>query len=321
MKVIKKIRRTKMKKLMLYVVLAFVLTLAACTTEEEFNTDSSITVYTRDTTSGTRAGFMAGIGFTEAETSDSVLVEGFVIKDNTGIMTAMTTDEFGIGYVSLSSVNNTIKGLSFDGVAPTVANVINDTYGLKRPFMWMTRDAGDYPSTQVEQLVNAFVAFLGTTDAGDIIDNNGAIALPSSVTWDSIKANYPITALDNSAVTVRFGGSDSIQKVAQALTQAFTAKAGNFVAEHDHTGSGDAYKRTNDAAVKDTSVGKDVGFASRYFKDSEKVGVETSQMGQLAWDAIVAIVHLNNPLENVTAEDLKKIYEGTFMKWSDLISE
>ena len=110
-------------------------------------------------------------------------------------------------------------------------------------------------------------------------------------------------------------------KVAQALTQAFTAKAGNFVAEHDHTGSGDAFKRTNDAAVKDTSVGKDVGFASRYFKDTEKVGVATSQMGQLAWDAIVAIVHLNNPLENVTAEDLKKIYEGTFMKWSDLISE
>jgi len=311
-----------MKKLGLSFILAVVLMLSACTSNEEtFDTTSNITVYTRDTTSGTRAGFMSTIDFPEAETSDDVLVDGFVIKDNTGIMTAMATDEFGIGYVSLSSLNDTIKGLNFNGVEPNVANVINNTYGLKRPFNWMLRDAGDYPSQAVEDLVNAFVAFLGTTDAGDIIANNGAVAMPSTTTWDSIKANYPIVNQDNSAVTVRFGGSDSIQKVAEALTQAFTAKAGNFVAEHDHTGSGDAYKRTQDPAIKDTSVGKDVGFASRYFKDSEKVGVDASDYGQLAWDAIVAIVHLDNPLENVTAEDLKKIYDGTYTTWSDLITE
>ena len=76
---------------------------------------------------------MSGIGFSDASSNDSLLVEGFVIKDNTGIMTSMKTDEFGIGYVSLSSVDDTIKPLSFEGVIPSVANVINDTYGLKRP--------------------------------------------------------------------------------------------------------------------------------------------------------------------------------------------
>ncbi len=312
-----------MKKLGLTLIIAIVLMLSSCTAQEEakFDTTSNITVYTRDTTSGTRAGFMGKIDFAEAETSDDVLVEGFVIKDNTGIMTAMATDEFGIGYVSLSSVNDTIKALNYNGIEPTVANVINNTYGLKRPFNWMVRDSGDFPSQAVEDLVYAFIAFLGTTDAGDIIANNGAVALVSTTTWDSIKANYPIVNQDNSTVTVRFGGSDSIQKVAQALTQAFTAKAGNFVAEHDHTGSGDAYKRTQDPAIKDTSVGKDVGFASRDFKDTEKVGVETSDMGQLAWDAIVAIVHLDNPWSDATAEQLKKIYDGTFTTWSDLITE
>ncbi|MBN2299727.1 MAG: substrate-binding domain-containing protein [Acholeplasmataceae bacterium] len=311
-----------MKKLFTVIVLAFVLTLGACTTDESgFDTSSNITVYTRDTTSGTRAGFMSNIDFDEAETSDDVLVEGFVIKDNTGIMTAMTTDEFGIGYVSLSSINDTIKAVNYEGVVPSVANVINDTYGLKRPFMWMTRDAGDYSSTAVEDLVNAFIAFLSTSDASDIINNNGAVALTSSTTWDSIKADYPITTQDNSAVTVRFGGSDSIQKVAEALTQAFVAKAGNFIAEHDHTGSGDAYKRTQDPAIKDTSVGKDVGFASRYFKDTEKVGVLEDNMGQLSWDAIVVIIHKNNPLNDLTAEQIKAIYDGTYLTWSDLISE
>ncbi|MDP3130897.1 MAG: substrate-binding domain-containing protein, partial [Bacillota bacterium] len=263
--------------------------------------------------------FMAGIGFAAAEADDSVLVDGFIIKDNTGILTAMTIDEYGIGYISLSTVNNTIKALYYDGVAPTEANVMNDTYGLKRPFMWMLRAEGDYPSQDVEDIVNAFVAFLGTSDAGDIINNNGAIALPSTVTWDSIKSQYPISLEDNSDVTVRFGGSDSIQKVAQALTAAFVPKCGNFVAEHDHTGSGDAYKRTNDPAIKDTSVGKDVGFASRFFKTTESV--LEAQRGQLAWDAIVAIVHLSNPLSDVTAADLKAIYDGTFTKWSDLDAE
>lgn len=309
-----------MKKLFVVLFLAVVFTLSACTsTEDNFDETKKITVYTRDTTSGTRAGFMEGIGFADASTNDSLLVAGFVIKDNTGIMTSITTDQFGIGYVSLSSVNDTIKGLSFEGVAPTLANVINDTYGLKRPFMWMTRDAGDYSSETVEQLVNAFIAFLGTTDAQDIINNNGAIGLPATKSWDDIKANHPITQQNNTGVVVRFGGSDSIQKVAEALTNSFVSKAGNFTAEHDHTGSGDAYKRTQDASVKDTSVGKDVGFSSRYFKDNEKVGVEASNMGQLAWDAIVAIVHKDNPITNVTADDLKKIYNGTFTTWSDLL--
>ena len=308
-----------MRKFLVALSVMFVLLLSACNpTTDEFNMDASITVYTRDTTSGTRAGFMEGIGFSEAVSSDSVLVTGFVIKDNTGIMTSMTTDQFGIGYISLSSLNDNIKGLNFNGVAPTVANVLNDTYGLKRPFMWMTRSTGDYPSVEVEQLVNAFVAFLGTTDAADIINNNGAIALPATQTWDSIKNQHPITQQDNSSITVRFGGSDSIQKVAEAVSAAFRSKAGNFIAEHDHTGSGDAYKRTQDPAVKDTSVGKDVGFSSRYFRDNEKVGVPASNMGQLAWDAIVAIVHKDNPINNVTADDLKKIYNGTYTKWSDL---
>lgn len=313
------------KGLMLLLVFGLTLGLVACQAEEEgFNTDSNITVYTRDTTSGTRAGFMGGIGFDEAESSDDVLVEGFVIKDNTGIMTSLQTDEFGIGYVSLSSLTNEIKGLSFNGVAPTEANVINNTYDLKRPFNWMVRANGDFPSQEVEDLVEAFVAFLGTTDGADIINNAGAVALPATQTWDDIKANYPITEQDNSGVTVRFGGSDSIQKVAEALTQAFSAKAGNFVADHDHTGSSDAYKRVV-GDQKDESVGKDVGFASRPFKDSELeiggVALPEEQYGQLAWDAIVAIVHVNNPLNNVTADDLRKIYDGTYTKWSDLITE
>lgn len=309
-----------MKKIWLLAVVLMIGVLASCTSPSQFEKSSKITVYTRDTTSGTRDGFMNGIGFKEASKSDDILVEGYVIKDNTAILNAMQIDEYGIGYVSLSSVNEKVKGLFFEGVEPTEANVMNNTYALKRPFMWMVRADGDYPSLEVEQLVKAFVAFLGTTDAQDIINNAGAIGLETNVTWDSIKANYPITHQDNKNITVRFGGSDSIQKVAEALTQAFTAKAGNFVAEHDHTGSGDGWKRTN-GDTKDQTVGKDVGFSSRPFTQTELANVNSSQTGQLAWDAIVAIVHLNNPISNMTADTLKKIYDGTYQTWQDMINQ
>lgn len=310
-----------MKKFLLLVLtITSVGVLSACggDNEEGFDTSKNITVYTRDTSSGTRAGFMEGIGFGEAAENDNVLVDGFVTNDNTAILTAMKTDEYGIGYIALASLNNTVKGLSFNGVAPNVQNVINNTYDLKRPFNYVLRAPGDYESPEVEAIVNAFVAFLGTTDGADVIMDQGAVALESSKTWDEIKSDHDICSADNSAIVIRFGGSDSIQKVAEALSAAFAPKCGNFVPEHDHTGSSDGFKRTQ-GAEKDGDNAKDIGFASRPFKDSED-GVDGTQ-GQLAWDAIVAIVHLNNELDNVTAADLKNIYAGDFTTWADLFEK
>ena len=257
---------------------------------------------------------MGGIGFSAAAKNDALLTDGFVIADNTAILTAMGgSDKYGIGYVSLSSVNNTIKTLTFNGIEASEDTVLDNTYGLKRPFNWMLRADGDFPSDTVEDISKAFVAFLGTIEGGETIAGAGAVALDSTTRWDDIKATYPVCDQSNTGTTVRLGGSDSIEKVAKALTLSFKARCGNFVPEHEHTGSGDAYKRTNDPAIKDTSVGKDIGFASRAFTVAEKAvaGVELplDVYGQLAWDAIVAIVHKDNPLLNVNADLLKRIYE------------
>lgn len=301
-----------------------------------FDATRNITLYTRDTTSGTRAGFMEGIGFSAAGPSDSVLTDGFVIRDNTQILTAMGgADKYGIGYISTSSLNNTVKGLNFAGVAPTVANVINNTYGLKRPFMWMLRAPYDFPGSdaatqtkgKVELISEALTAFINTTDGVDTINRAGAIGLYTGTqTWDNVKSTYPVCAQDNSAVTVRLGGSDSIQKVAEALTLSFKAKCGNFVPAHEHTGSSDAYRRTN-GANKDQAVGKDIGFSSRPFRNSgndQELSVPEARRGQLAWDAIVAIVHNDNPLSNVNADILKRMYEKAsttpIRTWQDAIT-
>ncbi|MCF7926546.1 MAG: substrate-binding domain-containing protein [Candidatus Izimaplasma sp.] len=308
-----------MKKLFLVILsITFVFGLSACgdTTEEEWDTSSSISVYTRDTTSGTRAGFMGGIGFDEAKEDDGVLVDGFVIKDNTGIFSTMQTDEFGIGYISMATLTDDVKGLAFNGVEPTIANTMANEYELKRPFNYVTRALDDYASDTEKNITLAFVAFMKTLDGSDIITNQGAIPLESTQTWDEIKADYPVCEQDNSGVTIKFGGSDSIEKIAKALTESFAPKCGNFVPEHDHTGSSDGFKRTQ-GEEKDGDNYKHIGFASRPFKDSE-AGAEGTQ-GQLANDAIVAIVHKSNPLNGVTAEELVKIYSGEITTWDELL--
>lgn len=309
-----------MKKATLFILaIMAVLTLSACggTDEDGFDASKTITVYTRDTSSGTRAGFMSGIDFSDAAEDDSLLVDGFVIKDNTGILTSMATDEYGIGYISLASLDSSVKGLYFDGVEPTIANVINDTYGLKRPFNYVIREDGDFGSVEEEQISKAFIAFLGTIDGSDIISDKGAVPLDSTVLWDDIKDNYSICTEDNSSIIIKFGGSDSIEKIAKALSEAFAPKCGDFVPEHDHTGSSDGFKRTQ-GSEKDGDNAKHIGFASRPFKDTE-VGVDGTQ-GQLAWDAIVAIVHLSNELVAVTKMDLMNIYSGEYNTWNDTIN-
>jgi phosphate transport system substrate-binding protein len=305
-----------MKKIILAFILVLSATLVGCNASETWNSSSSITLYTRDTSSGTRAGFMEGIDYAEAAEDNSKLAAGYVIKDNTGILTSMETDEYGIGYISLASLNEKVKGLHFEGVEPTVANVINNTYGLKRPFNYIIRSMDDFANETEKEITLAFIAFLHTTDGADIITAQGAIPLPSTESWDDIKGDYDICLQDNSGVTIKFGGSDSIEKIALALTASFSPKCGNFVPEHDHTGSSDGFKRTQ-GTEKDGVNAKHVGFASRPFKDTE-VGSEGTQ-GQLAWDAIVAIVHVNNELTNVTAEDLKKIYRGDYAIWNQLL--
>jgi len=309
-----------MKKLTLLVLsLMVVFGLSACGNDTEgWDSSSNITIYTRDTSSGTRAGFMGGIDFKDASEDDSELAEGFVIKDNTGIFTTMQTDEYGIGYVSLAtylSDADAVKGLNFEGIEPSTANVINNTYGLKRPFNYVMRDLSDYANDTEKNLSLAFIAFLGTTDGADIITNKGGVPLDSTQSWDDIKDNYTVCDLDNSGVTIKFGGSDSIEKIAKALSEEFSPKCGNFVAEHDHTGSSDGYKRTQ-GGEKDGDNYKHIGFASRPFKDTE--AGSTGTQGQLAWDAIVAIVHVDNTLNNATAAQLKSIYSGEYKTWDEL---
>ena len=293
---------------------------ATSTTTSTFDTSKKIMAYTRDTTSGTRDGFFTKIGMSSAKADNTPLVSGYVeVSSNGDMVNRIKEDTYGIGYISLSSLDTTaLTGLKFNNVEPTEDNVLNNTYGLTRNFNYIIRNDYDADS-KVGKIVEAFVAYMSTTDAKAIIKSNDGILTisASDKSWDDIKANYPICNEDNSSIKVAFGGSTSVEKIAKKLTAAFTKLCGNFVAEHNHTGSGDAYKHTQ-GAQKDAATGKlDVGFLSRELESNEAAADGTS--GKICTDAIVAVVNKNNPLKSTDAQTLVDIYNGTKTLWNQVI--
>ena len=175
--------------------------LAGCGGKEEFDQSKVVMAYTRDTTSGTRDGFFTKIGLSDAKASNDPLSSSVVeVASNAKMIEAIKNDEYGIGYISLASLEeSTLKGLVYKGIEPTVDNVLNNTYSLTRNFNFCTRN--DYTEESKEgQIVKAFVAYTSTIEGKTIIqEKDGILTISNSDKhWDDIKGNYPIVNEDNS---------------------------------------------------------------------------------------------------------------------------
>lgn len=305
-----------MKKIFILFIMTFLLTLVGCS--NKVKEDPSIKLYTRDVTSGTRDGFFSTINFKEA-VSDNSKIDNFVEAANNGEMiNSILNDQYGIGYISLSSLENSgLKGLKLNNVDPTEENVLNGTYKLTRNFNYNTRVT--FATEEERKIIEAFVAFLSTKEAkATIIGEDGIVEIKDDdPEWENIKDNYPITKEDNSHITIKFGGSTSVEKIARKLSSEFSIKCGNFKVEHNHTGSGDAFKATQ-GSEKDSTNNLHVGFASRAFKLTSDEAMPEGTYGFICIDAIVAVVNKENTLSNITSTILKSIYDGSISKWKEL---
>lgn len=305
-----------MKKIFSVIFIALLgLGLMAC---DEVETNDEIKVYTRDTTSGTRGAFFELVDLKDLAGSNEGMVEGFVeVESNGAMMNSVKNDENGIGYISLSGLEGSgLKGLAFNGVEATEANVLNDTYTLKRPFMYVRKADQNISNEDEKAFVNAFLAFMETSDGKAIITNASGIAegINEAPSWDSIKSDFPIIESEGGNVDIHFGGSTSVESVGRALSQAFSAIAPRFNPVHAHAGSGAAYSGTR------PDGNFHIGFASRDLNENELAGLEEGEFGILAWDAVVLVVNNKNKLDNITTDETKEVYTGGIINWQDLLS-
>jgi len=317
-----------MKKLFTILLVSFTLVACGEKTEEVESTQTdnvseptaevtkTINVYTRDSASGTREAFESGIGLDDG----MLTLEASEVSGNGDMASKVKADANGIGYVSLTTdfVGNKIKPLDFEGVTASIETVLDGSYTLQRPFNYVTRAAGDFESTDVEELVSAFISYITLSQEGlAVIEGAGGIVdYTNSKPWSDIASDYPILNQDNSGITIKTGGSTSVEKAINAALTSFQPLAGNVQFAMDQTGSSDGYKRT--LGEESTGVNsKDIGFASRNFKDSEDIS-NALYSGAFCQDAVVIVVSEDNPLSNLTKQQVNDIYSGAVTDFLDL---
>ena len=109
--------------------------------------------------------------------------------------------------------------------------------------------------------------------------------------------------------TVATDGSTSMEKVIGALSESFMANNADATVTYNPTGSGSGI-----TAVQEGTC--DIGLSSRALKDEEKsAGLKETV---LAYDGIAIIVHPDNPVSDLTVEQIAKLYTGEITNWKDV---
>ncbi|MCR0555590.1 substrate-binding domain-containing protein [[Clostridium] innocuum] len=296
--------------------------LAACGSSDEGKTagvSGDIKVYTRDSSSGTREAFEKGVDFEGSLTKNAIEV-----SSNDDMAAKVGADKNGIGYTSLSTdfEKNGVSALQYEGVTASSESVLDGSYKLQRPFMYVTRAAGDYGSDDKEQLVQAFLDFMQNSTEGMAIvkKNGGEVDESKAKPWDELSKKYEaVLGKDNSAITITTCGSTSVEKTVKASLEAYSPMAGNFKFTMNQSGSGDAVPRVL-GKEKDGPNKGDIGFASRAFKEDGSEDISKAmESGQYCIDAVVAVVNKENTdVTSLTQAQLKSIFTGETLKWEDI---
>lgn len=262
----------------------------------DFDWSKSIAVNSREDGSGTRSAFVELFGVEEADADgnkiDNTTVEAIITNSTSVMMTGVSGDPYAIGYVSLGSLNETVKALQIDGAEATTDNVANGSYKVSRPFNIATLGEGS-------EAAQDFINFIMSADGQAVIAEEGYIQVADGEAFTSSGVSGSLS----------IGGSSSVYPVMEKLTEAYAAVNPNVKIELQQTDSSTGMTSTVDGSY-------DIGMASRELKDSETESGLTATT--IALDGIAVIVNNENPVEGLTAEQVKAIYTGEFTSWSDV---
>lgn len=274
-----------------------VLTATGCADKTaEFDTGKEITVISREEGSGTRGAFIELFGVeqknAEGEKEDHTTAEASIASSTSVVMTSVAGDMYAIGYISLGSLNSTVKALEIDGVAATVENIKAGTYKVSRPFNIVTKDG-------ISAVAQDFIDFILSADGQAVVGKSGYIAVSDAAAYSGAKP----------AGKVVVAGSSSVTPVMEKLKEAYLAINGNASIEVQMSDSTTGVNSAIEGIC-------DIGMASRDVKDSEIKEGLTSTV--IAIDGIAVIVNNGNIMSGLTKEQVKAIFTGETKLWSQL---
>lgn len=256
-----------------------------------------VSVYSREDGSGTRGAFVELMGIEEKDASgekvDMTTTSAAITNSTSVMMTSVAGDENGIGYISLGSLNDTVKALKIDGAEATAANVKSGDYQVARPFNIVTKDG-------LSDVAQDFIDFIMSSDGQKIVEEEGCISVADSA------AAYTGSGQSGKIV---IAGSSSVTPVMEKLAEAYKAINSGVTIEVNQSDSTTGVNMATEGTC-------DIGMVSRELKDSE-TGVTPTVIAQ---DGIAIIVNNASSVDGLSSEQVKGIYTGEIANWEDVLA-
>ena len=285
-----------MKKIISILLTLAMLATTALAVAEEIN------VISREDGSGTRGAFIELFGIeqknAEGKKIDYTTDDCDITNSTSVMMTSVAGNDCAIGYISLGSMNDTVKALKIDGVEASVENIKNGTYKVARPFNIATK-------AEVSDAAADFIAFIMSAEGQAVIEANGYIAVVEEA--QSFAGGKLSSKIISGKIVI--AGSSSVTPVMEKLAEAYEAINPGVEIELQQSDSSSGMTSAIDGVC-------DIGMASRALKDSE---IEKGLTGlTIAMDGIAVIVSLDNPVNGLTSEQVRDIYMGEITDWSEV---
>lgn len=291
-----------MKKRLLGAVLVSVLVgslLAGCAGSNSARGDGArngINVLSREDGSGTRSAFIELFGI-EQENADGrkmdLTTDGAQVTNSTAVMmTTVSQDVSAIGYISLGSLNDTVKAAKIDGSDATPENVKSGAYKVSRPFNIVTKE-------DLSETAQDFVDFIMSAEGQAVVEEEGYISVDGAQAYAGSKP----------AGKVVVAGSSSVAPVMEKLSEAYMKINTDAEIEVQQSDSTTGINSADEGLC-------DIGMASRSLQDSEQeLGLVSTV---IATDGIAVIINKDNEVSDLTSDQVREIYTGEVTKWSDL---
>ncbi len=261
-------------------------------TSDTFNYSEEITTVSREDGSGTRGAFgeLFGIIVKDGDTeSDNTYEEAIIANKTDVVMTNVSSYAYAIGYISLGSLNDTLKAVSIDGVEATAENIANGSYAAFRPFLIVT-------SNNQSELALDFEKYILSAEGQAIIGK-------SYIAYDENPVGYTGGGLSGK---ISVGGSTSVSPIMEKLVESYQELNPEVTIDIQATGSSAGISGVMDGTV-------DIGMSSRDLKEAEAAEVNGIT---IAYDGIAVIVNNNNPVDNLTSEEVNAIFTGEVTDWT-----
>lgn len=269
----------------------------SCFAAGKWNSKKAINVLSREEGSGTRGAFVELFGIEKKDASgkkvDYTTDEAAVTNSTAVMLTSVASDKYAIGYISLGSLNKTVKALKIDGADATVENIKNGSYKISRPFNIAVKE-------NLSAAAKDFENFILSSEGQAIIEKNKYIKVEDKGAFKGEKVSGKVVV----------SGSSSVSPVMEKLIEAYKAVNPNVSVE----------LQTSDSTTGVTNAINgicDIGMASRGLKDSEKAkGVKEVT---IAIDGIAVVVNNENKVSDLTKDNIEKIFTGKSTKWSEFV--